>query len=206
MTRCPACGTTYATEAKFCPKDGSKLLIQGSVSLPPRNTEQRAAGAEPQVKSAPVSHANMVGQVLDRRYQIEKKVGEGGMSFVYLAHDVATRERYAIKILSPSLSKDTNAMARLRREAGLGIRLEHPNICHIMRLGETEDGFVYIVMPFVEGELLVDRTNRMGHIPLEETVRYVSDMSAGLNIAHDLKIIHRDLKPENIMLLSLIHI
>ena len=200
MTRCPACGTTYATEAKFCPKDGSKLLIQGSVSLTPRNTEQRAAGAEPQVKSATVSHANMVGQVLDRRYQIEKKVGEGGMSFVYLAHDVATRERYAIKILSPSLSKDTNAMARLRREAGLGIRLEHPNICHIMRLGETEDGFVYIVMPFVEGELLVDRTNRMGHIPLEETVRYVSDMSAGLNVAHDLKIIHRDLKPENIML------
>ena len=200
MTRCPACGTTYSSDAKFCPKDGTKLLIQGGTSIPPRNTEQRAVGSEPVTKQIPVSHANMVGQILDRRYQIEKKVGEGGMSFVYLAHDVATKERYAIKILSPSLSRDTNAMARLRREAGLGIRLEHPNICHIMRLGETEDGFVYIVMPFVEGELLVDRTNRLGHIPLDETVRYVKDMAAGLNVAHELKIIHRDLKPENIML------
>jgi len=200
MTRCPACGTTYSAEAKFCPKDGSKLLMMAPPAAQQRSTASRAPGAEPETRKVPVSHSNLVGQVLDGRYTIEKKVGEGGMSFVYLAHDVATKERYAIKILSPSLAKDTNAMARLRREAGLGIRLEHPNICHIMRLGETEDGLVYIVMPFVEGELLVDRTNRMGHIPLEEVVRFVSDMAAGLNIAHDLKIIHRDLKPENIML------
>ena len=61
------------------------------------------------------------------------------MSFVYLAHDVSTNERYAIKILSPALSKDENSMARLRREASLGIRLVHPNVCNIVRLGETED-------------------------------------------------------------------
>ena len=201
MTRCPACGTTYGAEAKFCPKDGTKLLVMATPAAPvQRSTTTRAPGAEPETKKPPVSHANLVGQILDGRYEIEKKVGEGGMSFVYLAHDVSTRERYAIKILSPSLAKDTNAMARLRREAGLGIRLEHPNICHIMRLGETEDGLVYIVMPFVEGELLVDRTNRQGHLPLDEVVRYVKDMAAGLSIAHELKIIHRDLKPENIML------
>jgi serine/threonine protein kinase len=203
MTRCPACGTTYAAEAKFCPKDGTKLLVMatpGAASSVQRNTAGRPGNVDPVASKVPVSHMNLVGQILDGRYQIAKKVGEGGMSFVYLAHDVATKERYAIKILSPSLAKDTNAMARLRREAGLGIRLEHPNICHIMRLGETEDGLVYIVMPFVEGELLVDRTNRMGHIPLDEVVRFVADMARGLNIAHDLKIIHRDLKPENIML------
>ena len=93
-------------------------------------------------------------------------------------------------------------MARLRREASFGMRLAHPNICHIIRLGETEDGPMYIVMPFVEGEVLVERTNRLGQIPLDETVRLVNDMAAGLQAAHDLKIVHRDLKPENIMVRS----
>jgi serine/threonine-protein kinase len=69
-----------------------------------------------------------------------------------------------------------------------------------MRLGETEDGLVYVVMPFVEGELLADRTNRLGQIPLADTVRFVRDMSEGLHIAHQLKIVHRDLKPENVMI------
>jgi serine/threonine-protein kinase len=129
-----------------------------------------------------------------------RKVGEGGMSFVYLAQDVATQEKFAIKVLSPSLSEDANAMARLRREAALGMRLAHPNVCHIMRLGETEDGLVYVVMPFVEGDLLADRTNRLGYISLGDTVRFVRDMAEGLHVAHQLKIVHRDLKPENVMI------
>jgi len=141
----------------------------------------------------------MAGQVLDRRYHIVKKVGEGGMSYVYLAHDVGTQERYAIKILSPALSKDQNAMARLRREAALGIRLAHPNVCHIVRMGETEDGLVYVVMPFVEGEILADRNFRVGLTSLGDTVRFVAEIADGLAIAHQLTIIHRDLKPENIM-------
>jgi eukaryotic-like serine/threonine-protein kinase len=140
----------------------------------------------------------MIGQVLDGRYHIAKKIGEGGMSFVYLGNDVSSNERYAIKILSPALSQDENAMARLRREAGLGIRLAHPNVCHIMRLGETEDGLVYVVMPYVDGEILADREAR-GPIPLDLTVKFVKEIAAGLQVAHELKIIHRDLKPENIM-------
>ena len=147
-----------------------------------------------------VSHANMNGQVLDGRYTIVQKVGEGGMSYVYLANDVATQERFAIKILSPALSKDENAMARLRREAALGIRLAHPNICHIVRMGETEDGLVYVVMPFVEGEILADRNYRVGKTTLDDTVRFVGEIAGGLALAHQLGIIHRDLKPENIMI------
>ena len=146
-----------------------------------------------------MSHHNLVGKTLQGHYQIVKKVGEGGMSFVYLATDIATRERYAIKVLSAALSKDENAMARLRREASVGMRLAHPNICHIIRLGETEDGLVYVVMPFVEGEVLSDRTNRHGVISLGESARLVRDIAAGLEVAHDLKIVHRDLKPENVM-------
>src|SRR5438094_1554365 len=208
MNRCPACGTTYPADARFCPRDGSRLVARApivgpsgtapkpSTNTPPRPTEPPARA----MRKTPLTPANLVGQTLEGRYRMIRKVGEGGMSFVYLANDVATQERFAIKVLSPSLSEDANAMARLRREAALGMRLAHPNVCHIMRLGETEDGLVYVVMPFVEGELLADRTNRLGQIPLPDTVRFVRDMSEGLHLAHQLKIVHRDLKPENVMI------
>jgi serine/threonine protein kinase len=237
--RCPACGTVYPAEAKFCTKDGTRLQAGAAApaapAAPPPLTDGRTgafmtppppkpgAPAKPAAAAAPgapagaarptaprggdaapagkkLTHANLVGEVLEGRYKIVKKVGEGGMSFVYLAQDVASGVRYAIKVLSPALSKDKNAMARLRREAGLGIRLAHPNVCHIMRLGETEDGLVYVVMPFVEGEILSDRNHRMGHVALAQTVKFVSEMAAGLRVAHELKIIHRDLKPENVMI------
>jgi serine/threonine protein kinase len=217
--RCPACGASYPAEARFCTRDGTRLQDASApppappppaappspqqpqrapAPADPRSTTMRGGAADAPKRA--INHANMVGQTLDGRYRIVKKVGEGGMSFVYLAQDVSTSIRYAIKILSPALSQDTNAMARLRREAGLGIRLAHQNVCHIMRLGETEDGLVYVVMPFVEGEILADRTHRLGHIPLAQTVKFVREMAAGLHVAHELKIIHRDLKPENIMI------
>ena len=91
-------------------------------------------------------------------------------------------------------------MARLRREAELAGRLVHPNVCHIIRLGETSNGLVYVVMPFVQGELLCDVTNRAKQLSLADTVRYITDIAAGLQVAHDLGIVHRDLKPENIMI------
>jgi serine/threonine protein kinase len=194
MNRCPACGKVYGDEARFCTRDGSKLIV-----LQDRGAarETVAGRAEPPKEA---THGNLSGRVLDGRYRIERKVGEGGMSFVYLAQDVSSDDRYAIKVLSAALSSDVNAMARLRREASLGMRLAHPNICHIIRLGETPDGLVYVVMPYVEGEVLSDRNNRLGTIPLEDVVRYVRDIAAGLHVAHELKIVHRDLKPENLMI------
>ena len=203
---------TYAADAKFCTKDGTRLVATtGGAAAPvappptgapmvsgPRNTAAAGAGrGEP--KAAP-AHANLVGQQLDKRYKIERKLGEGGMSFVYLATDISTQQQFAIKVLSEALSQDTNAMARLRREAALGMRLAHPNVCHIMRLGETEDGLVYVVMPYVNGEILADRNNRLGRLSLPDTVRFVKDIANGLQVAHELKIVHRDLKPENIMI------
>src|SRR5262245_56739842 len=209
MNRCPTCGTTYPDDARFCTRDGARVLgatPQGLPAVPPptppkdaQDTLRQTAPHGRHDASAPVTHANLVGTTLQGHYEIVRKLGEGGMSFVYLATDIATRERYAIKVLSAALSHDANAMARLRREATLGMRLAHPNVCHIIRLGETEDGLVYVVMPFVDGEILADRTHRLGRIPLAETARLVRDMGEGLFVAHQLKIVHRDLKPENIM-------
>jgi serine/threonine-protein kinase len=199
---------------KFCAKDGARLLTGATGTPTPPTPPLGVQSVTPPRPAAPVpappppggtrtvDFSKLAGQLLDNRYQVAKKVGEGGMSFVYLAQDTNTGEKVAIKILSPALIKDQNAMARLRREAALGGRLAHPNVCHIIRLGETNMGLVYIVMPFVQGELLCDRTNRMGRIPLDVTAGFVRDMSAGLQVAHDLGIIHRDLKPENIMVVA----
>ncbi len=211
--RCPTCGTMYGDESRFCTRDGARLSeFHPGVPAAPIAPVAPAKGTDPAARSTAYrskgaaeagvvsSHASMAGRVLDRRYHVVRKVGEGGMSHVYLAHDVATQERYAIKILSPALSKDENAMARLRREAALGIRLAHPNVCHIMRMGETEDGLVYVVMPFVEGEILSDRNYRVSQTTLADAVHFIGEIASGLHVAHQLTIIHRDLKPENIMI------
>ena len=207
--RCPRCGTVYAGDAGFCTRDGLQLVKEPttppnrSAEWPqygPRSSTPRPASSTPQPPGEAPAQASMAGRVLDERYRIERKVGEGGMSFVYLAQDTKTNERVAIKILSPALAADRNSLKRLRREASLAGRLAHRNVCHIIRLGETGTGMVYVVMPFVEGELLCDRTHRLGHIPLSDVVPFVRDIGAGLHVAHQLRIIHRDLKPENVML------
>lgn len=207
--RCPACGTVYTDGASFCSRDGSRLVT--SAGVVPTPASSAAVGGEgratvprtspPPLELLPVaSPSALAGLTLDGRYRVEKKIGEGGMSYVYLANDVTDGTRVAIKVLSPSLAADQNAMARLRREAGLAIRLAHPNVCHIMRLGETEDGLVYVVMPFVEGEILADRRFREKQMPLDVVAGFVREIAEGLDVAHQLGIIHRDLKPENIMI------
>jgi eukaryotic-like serine/threonine-protein kinase len=193
MKICPACRTEYANDAQFCTRDGTRLVDR------PDAVEGRTTAARARQDTEAVPGGKLAGETLDDRYRIERKVGEGGMSFVYLATDIVSQRPVAIKVLAAALSHDANAMARLKREASLGMRLAHPNVCHIMRLGETEDGLVYVVMPFVEGEILADRNQRLGHIALDQTAALVHDMAAGLQVAHELKIVHRDLKPENVM-------
>jgi eukaryotic-like serine/threonine-protein kinase len=202
--RCPKCGTVYADSARFCPRDGSMLV----------EVQTRAAAAPPAAPSgvATVSRtpptpkpgldraASLSGQVLDSRYHVQQKLGEGGMSYVYLAREVATGQDVAIKVLSPKLATDKSSVERLRREAGLAMRLDHPNVCRILRLGESEDGLIYLVMPFLKGELLSDREVRGGPMDLALGIDVLRQVCAGLHHAHELLIVHRDLKPENIML------
>jgi eukaryotic-like serine/threonine-protein kinase len=186
--RCPACGTIYADDTVFCPRDGMRLVAPPSrrPSARGRAASADSAGATgdlgdagaPKVGTVPQEPVGLVGSTLDDRYKVEIKVGEGGMSFVYLARDIGTGERYAIKLLSAGLAQDAKAMARLRREAAFGMRLVHPNICHIIRVGETADGLVYVVMPYVEGELLSDRIGREGQIALGLTVPLIRDIAA----------------------------
>lgn len=212
--RCPACGATYPPNAHYCPKDGTALeeaaaaRSAGAAPGHARVFPSVAMGGPAPAAASPVAEApafdplRLPGRVLDGRYHVERKVGEGGMAHVFLAIDGATGERVAVKLLSPALVRDGTAMERLRREAEIGGRLAHPNVCHIMRLGETGDGIVYIVMPYIEGELLCDRTFREGQLAPAAVARFVRDIAAGLAMAHAHGVIHRDLKPENVMIVS----
>jgi serine/threonine protein kinase len=197
--RCPRCHSVYAGEARFCPKDGTQLI---DVAPPPppgaaggtqvRQAAKRPAAADP-AKS-------LRDQVLDQRYKVGRKLGEGGMSFVYEAKDIASGEMVAVKIMTPKLAQDKTAAERLRREAGLAMRLDHPNICRILRLGETEDGLIYLVMPLLKGELLSDKEVREGPIAIEAGVLIMRQVCDALAFAHEQQIVHRDLKPENIFI------
>lgn len=228
--RCPTCGVAYGGTTRFCPRDGARLVADTSAATPdpgdapvalPAPLRAPSPAAAPKAKGPPRAaptgqgpafikskltpaavpvHATLIGQLLEGRFLIERKLGEGGMSIVYLATESATGMRHAIKVLSPSLAKDATAMARLRREAELAGRLVHPNVCHIEFLGQTPNGLVYLVMPFLEGEILADRTYRFGQLPLADVVGFVSEIAAGLQAAHDHQIVHRDLKPENVMI------
>ncbi len=143
--------------------------------------------------------ANLTGATLDGRYDVGKRVGAGGSAFVYEARDTTNDHQVAIKVLLPDLLKDTVAMERLRREASMGARLEHPNLCHIIRIGKAP-GFEFVVMPFVDGELLCERVFKTGPLSLESAATFVAGMADGLDFAHRKGIIHRDLKPENVMI------
>jgi len=206
--RCPKCGSVYTdTGARFCPKDGSMLVeIQArkpAAAPTPKASGESGTGARtplPPGKAGLDRASSLSNQILDARYQVLKKLGEGGMSYVYLAREISSDATVAIKVLSPRLASDKSSVERLRREAGLAMRLDHPNVCRILRLGESEDGLIYLVMPFLKGELLSDREVRGGPMEMTLGVRLLQQMCAGLHHAHELQIIHRDLKPENVML------
>jgi serine/threonine protein kinase len=205
--RCPKCGSVYTdTGARFCPKDGSMLVeIQARKPAAPPAAPSSGSGTGvrtplPPGKAGLDRASSLSNQILDARYQVMKKLGEGGMSYVYLAKEISSGKTVAIKVLSPRLASDKSSVERLRREAGLAMRLDHPNVCRILRLGESEDGLIYLVMPFLKGELLSDREVRGGPMDMTLGVTLLKQMCAGLHHAHELQIIHRDLKPENVML------
>jgi len=191
------------TGARFCPKDGSMLVEIQAKKPPVAPSSGSGTGVRtplPPGKSGLDRASTLSNQILDARYQVMKKLGEGGMSYVYLAREINSGETVAIKVLSPRLASDKSSVERLRREAGLAMRLDHPNVCRILRLGESEDGLIYLVMPFLKGELLSDREVRGGPMDITPGVTLLKQMCAGLHHAHELQIIHRDLKPENVML------
>ncbi len=150
--------------------------------------------------SSPPGPITLAGQVLDSRYEVRRRLGEGGMSYVYDATDLETRKRVAVKVLLPRLTRDPASVERMRREADMAMQFDHPNVCPILRVGQTPEGLLYLVMPFLEGEPLSEHETRRGPYEADEGVALLVQICHGLQHAHDRGIVHRDLKPENVML------
>jgi eukaryotic-like serine/threonine-protein kinase len=208
LRRCPRCNQSYQAPARYCVNDGSLLVEEGerADATPSRTPLPRfhdlPGVVTAETPAAPVANplSTLSGQELDRRYRVQQRLGEGGMSYVYRAEEIETGRIVALKILLPRLSRDPASVERLRREATIAMRLDHPNVCPILRLGETPDRLIYLVMPFLEGEPLSEHESRRGPFPAADGVPLLIQICYGLQHAHELRIIHRDLKPENIML------
>ncbi len=137
-------------------------------------------------------------QALHTAYRVERELGSGGMATVYLAEDVKHRRQVAVKVLHPELSAAIGA-ERFAREIEIIARLTHPHILMLIDSGEA-DGYLYYVMPFVDGETLGDRLKRDGKLPVREAIRIMDQVASALSHAHAQGVIHRDVKPANILL------
>jgi len=135
---------------------------------------------------------------LEGRYAVERELGRGGMATVYLALDNKHDRQVAVKVLDPEVARAVGS-ERFLREIRIAARLAHPSVLPLHDSGES-DGFLYYVMPYVEGDSLRARLAREGALSLEETVRIVGQVADALDHAHREGVIHRDIKPENILL------
>jgi serine/threonine protein kinase len=134
------------------------------------------------------------------RYELEDRLGHGGMATVYLARDLKLDREVAIKLLADNFAGDDEVRKRFSREARLAARLDHPNVVQVFDVGEDEDR-PYIVMEHVEGGTLEERLNRRGQgLDRAEALRLLAQLCDGLGHAHAKKLVHRDIKPQNLLL------
>ncbi len=173
MRICTACSELYPDEVVFCPLDGKPLVTSTDPFL---------------------------GRTIASRYRLVKKLGQGGMSVVYLARHVMIERMNAIKILRQDLTQDPNHRERFLREARAVNRINHPNIVEITDFGEIE-GMAFLVMEYAEGETLLTTIHR-GTLPWDRAARMAKQVASALARAHQAGVIHRDLKPENILVLK----
>jgi len=138
----------------------------------------------------------VIGKTISH-YRITEELGAGGMGIVYKAEDNNLKRTVALKFLPPELTRDSEAKARFIREAQAASALEHPNICNIHEIDETEDGQLFIVMACYEGETLKDKI-KDERLKIKEAIDIASQIAQGLANAHKKGIIHRDIKPVNI--------
>jgi predicted Ser/Thr protein kinase len=171
---CPQCGARYPAEQRFCPLDGASLRAEST-------------------------SADLVGQVLADRYHIIKLLGEGGMGRVYLAEHVRMHRRSAVKVMSPGMIHDADAVSRFNREAANASQITHPSVAAVYDFGETREGLIFLAMEYVDGEPLTALLERQGGLPAGRAALIARQVAEGLAAAHELGIVHRDLKPDNIM-------
>jgi serine/threonine protein kinase/Tfp pilus assembly protein PilF len=157
--------------------------------LTPGGTHFRSPGVELQAR---------LQNALGSAYRVERELGGGGMSCVYVAEETAFRRKVVVKVFRPELAEVMSAR-RFQREIQVAAGLQHPHIVPLLSAHET-DSLLYYTMPFVEGESLRDRLRREGELPIDQAVRILRDVASAIAYAHGHGVVHRDIKPENVLL------
>lgn len=176
---CTFCGRTYPEESAFCASDGNELTSMAS---------------EPQDR--------LIGQTLDERWVIERKIDSGNMGTVYEASQLSVDRRVAVKTLKAIHADNDELAKRFLHEAKVASTISHPNVVTIFDFGQANDGTLYLAMEFLEGRSLAQRLEA-GSLSVREIIEITSQILSGLAAAHSLRIIHRDLKPANIYLVDM---
>ena len=141
---------------------------------------------------------DLLQETLGDTYRIERELGEGGMSRVFVAEDTTLRRRVVLKVLPPELAAGVSE-ERFRREIAVAASLQHPHIVPLLSAG-AENGLVYFTMPYIGGESLATRLKAQGRMPVGEALRIAGEVADALDYAHRHGIVHRDIKPANILL------
>src|SRR5678815_1123715 len=144
------------------------------------------------------ANAERLSSALADRYRVERELGQGGMATVYLAQDLKHDRKVAIKVLKPELAAVLGA-ERFVVEIKTTASLQHPHILPLFDSG-TADGFLFYVMPYIQGETIREKLNRETQFGVDEAVRIAREVADALDYAHRHGVIHRDIKPENILL------
>ncbi len=213
--RCPFCGRPHEASVVACPTTGRRLPdpddtrnepLAGQAQARPLRVPGPAPERIPQRprhsegKTAIASSDPVIGQMLDGKYLVRSILGEGGMGTVYEAEHVALARAVAVKVLHPQQARKTVAVKRFHQEARAAGAIGHPNICEVFDLGMLPDGSPYLVMERLLGRTVADRIANEGGLPFDDVVDIVSQVLAGLAVAHEKGIVHRDIKPENVFL------
>ena len=225
---CPSCNSSLEPNARFCgvcgyrlqaarPSAGNAQAGQGArVATPPvgappqaRPASSPAPGqAQPQ-KPRPIAKPKAkvgdeiyVNQVLNNRFRVESKIGEGGFGAVYRGLQLATGRKVALKLLHPEMTKDENLVARFRREGMVLCNLRDAHTITTYDFDQTPDGTLYIAMELLEGKSLHQVFHEEAPLEWKRVFKILTEMCSSLAEAHQQGIVHRDLKPENIYLES----
>jgi serine/threonine-protein kinase len=180
VRQCPKCGSEYADSISFCPNDGT-------ATRPREGSGGRA------------DRDSFIGVVIDGRYRIDARVGEGGMGVVYRATHLVLKKLFAIKVMRGDQAHDPAIVQRFLQEARASSAIGHPNIVNISDFGTTGDGAVYFAMEFLQGQTLAQAMDA-GPLERGRALDIFAQIASALEAAHEAGIVHRDLKPENIFL------